>query len=695
MALEIADAPSSSFIWGSGGAQLTPEQIAARRKAADALIATGTDATPIRSGWQGVARVAQALSGALDSRDADRAERANAEANKAMIASLITGGGSPAVSATPAIVAPAATVPAAADTSGKIYRNDEPSPLDPPSGADRDALIRTVYGEAANEPALGQQAVASVIRNRAVDGSYGGDTPLAVVKAPGQFEPWAGGPARDRMLALSPDDPKYAAIAKVVDAAYGSGGRAPDDPTEGKTMFYSPSAQAALGRPAPSWAKGEGQVIGGHTFYDDTDGAAAVAKPVQVASADPAAIPVNAQLTEGTLPSAPAAPVAKVAGALNGINPAVLAAMTSPYASDSTKKIAGLLLQAQLTQEKPTPLSVGKDSTVIDPKTGRVIYKATDNEEDKPKWGIVGKDQYGQPTYGYPPTRAEAAAAKAAAPTAKASDVPDDLTGVHGKEYIAALEQTNKPLASQVQAIIEGRAPYPTGMLLKTPYGQALAQHVTQADPSFETGNAMARVKVRNEFKSGGVSSPAGQITAGNTALQHAGEMSDALERMKDQPGLLAAVGSSGIPFVSYAANQLKNKSLQGTPEGAALADFNTAKNHFSEEVTKFYAGSGGSEAERARALANLDAAKSLDELRSAIKTEANLMHGKVNAMQERWRTGMGPLVGDFPLIHPESQKAVERIMQRAGTNPTASGTVPASIDPAALEEARRRGLIK
>ena len=89
------------------------------------------------------------------------------------------------------------------------------------------------------------------------------------------------------MMALSPDDPKYAAISKVVDAAYGAGGKAPEDPTDGKTMFYAPSAQAALGRPAPSWAKGEGQVIGGHTFYDDED---VPSKPTAAAFA-PAAAP--------------------------------------------------------------------------------------------------------------------------------------------------------------------------------------------------------------------------------------------------------------------------------------------------------------------------------------------------------------------------------------------------------------------
>jgi hypothetical protein len=341
--------------------------------------------------------------------------------------------------------------------------------------------------------------------------------------------------------------------------------------------------------------------------------------------------------------------------------------------------LASAYITSKMTADN-TPISVGGKLVT---KTGKVVYDGA----DEPKWGIVGKDKYGQPVYGYPPTREDYNAQKSATP--QVDTTQPDLMNVHGKEYIAALQKDDPGYASQVQAVIEGRAPYPTGMLLKTEYGQKLARDVTQADPSFEAGNATARVKVRNEFKSGGVGSPAGQISAGNTALQHAGEMSDALERLKapENEGMLGKVGESGVPFLSYYANKAHNAAVQGTPEGKAYNDFMTAKNHFSEEVTKFYAGSAGSEAERARALANLDAAKSLPELRSAIKTEANLMQGKVNALQDRWRNGMGPMVDDFPLISKESQASVDRIKQRdqassPQTAQEASSSAPSGVDP-------------
>ena len=149
---------------------------------------------------------------------------------------------------------------------GKIYSNDEPSPLDPPSGQDRTRMIATILGESANQPAVGQNAVASVIRNRAVAGNYGGDTPSGVVTAPNQFEPWNTQGGRNKMAAMAAD-PKLAAQAdQAIAMAYGEGGRAPNDPTGGAKNFIEPRLQTALGRPMPDWAKQPGMMIGDHKF---------------------------------------------------------------------------------------------------------------------------------------------------------------------------------------------------------------------------------------------------------------------------------------------------------------------------------------------------------------------------------------------------------------------------------------------
>ena len=85
--------------------------------------------------------------------------------------------------------AAAAPAPAATNTTGKIYSNDEPSPLDPPSGQDQDQYDCDCPWRTETRVARRELGVINTIRNRAVDGSYGGDTPAAVVQAPKQYQP--------------------------------------------------------------------------------------------------------------------------------------------------------------------------------------------------------------------------------------------------------------------------------------------------------------------------------------------------------------------------------------------------------------------------------------------------------------------------------------------------------------------------
>ncbi len=133
--------------------------------------------------------------------------------------------------------------------------------LDPRS---REFAIRTVLGEAANESDDGMAGVAAVIKNRLQAGRYGGNDVVDVVRAKSQFEPWGTADGQRRMFNYSPDSESYKRAGAAVDRVFGEG----YDPTNGATHFYSPTAQAALGRQAPAWAQGqEPQNIGLHAFY--------------------------------------------------------------------------------------------------------------------------------------------------------------------------------------------------------------------------------------------------------------------------------------------------------------------------------------------------------------------------------------------------------------------------------------------
>lgn len=130
---------------------------------------------------------------------------------------------------------------------------------------DRDALIRTLYGEAVGEGPEGQAAVAHVIMNRLASGDYGNSI-QDVVKAPNQFEPWNSAAGRQRLANLAPDSEDYKKLATIVDPILAGNGA---DPTGGAINFIAPDTQADKGRKQPKWTKKMQQTarIGNHVFY--------------------------------------------------------------------------------------------------------------------------------------------------------------------------------------------------------------------------------------------------------------------------------------------------------------------------------------------------------------------------------------------------------------------------------------------
>lgn len=134
-----------------------------------------------------------------------------------------------------------------------------PSDLTP---KDRDLMIRTILGEAANEGPRGQAAVAHVILNRTAAGQYGA-TPSQVVLAPNQFEPWST--RSKELLSYKPTSPAYQQAGDIVDMV--AAGDIPD-PTNGATHFLNPEiVRARRGGSLPNWAGQPTAQIGGHTFY--------------------------------------------------------------------------------------------------------------------------------------------------------------------------------------------------------------------------------------------------------------------------------------------------------------------------------------------------------------------------------------------------------------------------------------------
>lgn len=262
------------------------------------------------------------------------------------------------------------------------------------------------------------------------------------------------------------------------------------------------------------------------------------------------------------------------------------------------------------------------------------------------------------------------------------------LAAPEQQQQYATGEAYLKTVPPDMAGIVKGLTAYkvnPNSLSIKGGHRERMIGGAMRYDDSYDQAAYPARAAAIKEFNAGGVSSPAGQITAGRTAIAHLHDVSDAAEAMKQVPGLMQKIGASGLPILSYAAASLQNRLVRGTPEGVALKQFLDASNHYSEEVTKFYAGSGGSEAERARSLSTLDPNLSIEELRGVLKYEANLMHGKINQLQDRFKTAMGPKAWltahdeagpQFPIITKKAEEALKTIYERAAPKAKAQAAV-------------------
>lgn len=140
---------------------------------------------------------------------------------------------------------------------------------------DRDLVIRTILGEAANQGKLGQTAVAHVILNRVQDSRWS-NTPEGVVMQPRAFSAWNKDSSGNSLVRKGSNSRRYVEIGQIVDAVFAGD---TIDPTDGATHYYSPLGMQDLVRRGyqsnvlPSWLSAEQRhrrapdiVIGDHIF---------------------------------------------------------------------------------------------------------------------------------------------------------------------------------------------------------------------------------------------------------------------------------------------------------------------------------------------------------------------------------------------------------------------------------------------
>lgn len=348
MALQDITQP---FIWGAGGAKMTPEQIAREREIAEALGIV--DTSPVGHWLEGAARMANAAVGRIREGRANRAEQENATYNSDIIASLLGGGSTTPAATTGAATASAPMDPASArvaqahgdfDLRSGIISTAEALGVDPVDLAtaisyetagtfdptktgpttqwgQHRGLIQfgepqaQQYGVDWNNP-LGSQlgpegAIAKYLRDTGVQPGMGLLDIYSAINAGGvgrynrsdANNGGAPGTVADKV------NNQMAGHRQKAMALLGNAGMAPTG--------AEPAASSLTGVPVSP----EMPMAGGATGFSPIEQALAQGSPVQTAQA-------------------------------GGIDPAIIQALSDPRASGMTRKIAGMLMQQNMQQQQ-------------------------------------------------------------------------------------------------------------------------------------------------------------------------------------------------------------------------------------------------------------------------------------------------------------------------------------------------------
>lgn len=125
---------------------------------------------------------------------------------------------------------------------------------------DIDIMARTVWGESRGESLAGKIAVAWVIKNRADNPGWWGDSIAGVCRQPWQFSCWnANDPNRAKLIGVTPQDEMFRECLMVVAGVLS---RNFPDPTFGANHYHAKGV-------SPAWAHGRAPTarIHNHVFY--------------------------------------------------------------------------------------------------------------------------------------------------------------------------------------------------------------------------------------------------------------------------------------------------------------------------------------------------------------------------------------------------------------------------------------------
>lgn len=255
---------------------------------------------------------------------------------------------------------------------------------------------------------------------------------------------------------------------------------------------------------------------------------------------------------------------------------------------------------------------------------------------------------------------------------------PDLMVGqANGLSGDAVLSAVDPGTAGLVKAYAEGRMAFPGGAAMRSPRMMQLLSLVSQYDPTFDATNFNQRNATIKDYATGGKS---GQVVGlVNTALHHAGVLSDAIDQLNN-PSFMPGV-------VNPAINLFEQKVLGDTTQGT----YKATADALASELRKVYGASGGGGlAELQGWQANFDPNASKQQQMAYLRTGMDLLSGKVEALKENYNRGMGNRANFADLLSSQAKEGLAKL-QAKGISPVALDGVQPSTQQAAVPPPEQR----
>lgn len=409
-------------------------------------------------------------------------------------------------------------------------------------------------------------------------------------------------------------------------------------------------------------------------------GAAPLFAP-QMANADPAAIPPNAQPAQGQLPQGqpapsqapqqqPEQPLPPAFGGASSIlgrlgNPdGLIARLTGNDTRSQTQqnlKAQYDSLRQALIANGETPQAAASKAMVaaMNPEAAKTIIPELFT--NKEKYGVISEDPFAGKKYGFINERDQTVNGKrvdAQGATGSSSPLVDmenaKAAGVQGD---ALYQYLPKQIAPMVKAMVEGRQPLPTGAAMRNPATLALIDAAHSVDPSFDATVWKARNEAGPDWSKGKSSE---MVRAANQTLGHVDSLMNAMDALKNR----------GMPAWNAVANTVSEQF--GTGEQGS---FRTNAHAVAEEMSKVFKGANLSDSEIRHWEQNLSENMSPTQQKAQIAKLSELLHGSLVALEKKRTDALGPAAAAKapPIIGEEGLKVLKRVEDWTKENPPES----------------------